>query len=220
MHFVVVVGFCALMGAGAGWSVLALTRSVSNPPDFHSENASPQRFATPPVAVDSEALSETPGGRYALSLVQGDYEAVVDQVLWMNERLNRIRLQTGDEEAVFAARADLLEGLGRRTVAENQLTPEGVEDKYVFAPGAMLEWLAQEDGRDDLEAPAARSDWIAVRYPSRARALRDEENIPIHRIVVGVHTDRGGQVLKAGVEGNLDILRDSIGYDWPDEEGE
>jgi len=220
LHFVAVVGFCALMGAGAGWSVLALTRSVNNPPDFRRETAAQPRVETPPTAVDSAALSESPGGRYALSLVEGDYEAVVDQVLWMNERLNRIRLRTGDESAVADARVELVESLGRRNVAENQLTPEGVEDKYVLAPGVMLEWLGHDEGRDDLEAPAARCDWIRVRYPSRARALRDGENIPIHNIVVGVHSDRGGQVLKAGIEGNLDIVWNSISYDWPDSEGD
>lgn len=220
LHFVAVVGFCALMGAGAGWSVLALTRSVNNPPDFRGDRAVQPRFEAPPSAVDSAAFAETPGGRYALALVEGDYEAVVDQVLWMNERLNRIRLRSGDEAAVAAARAEMVEGLGRRIVAENQLTPEGVEDMYIFAPGAQLEWMSADDGREDLEAPAVRCDWIRVRYPSRARALRDLDNIPIRSLMVGVHTDRGGQVLKAGIAGNVEIVWSSISYDWPDEEGE
>jgi len=218
LHFLGVVFFGALMGAGAGWSVLAVTRAVNDPPQPGVRPARPlpgqQTVHNGVDLAEDPEVAASPGGAYALALVNGDYEAAVDRVLWMTERLNRVRAREADEAAVAEAKEALILQLSTRTVAENQLTPEGVEDEYVFASGSALRWLRHDEGRDDLEAPVARRDWIRVTYPSRTRALRDLNGIPIRSIVVGINTDRGGQVLKAGVVGNLEIDPASITYDW------
>jgi len=214
LHFLGVVFFGGLMGAGAGWSVLAVTKSVTNPPQVATRLPQAPRAGEGIDLREDPAVAESPGGAYALALVSGDYDEAVDRTLWMTERLNRVRRQSGSEDAVTEARTALIESLSERPVSDNQISAEGVEDIYVFAPGATLRWLEQDEGRDDLEEPAARRDWIRVTYPSRARALRDINNIPIRSLVVGINTNPGGQVLKAGIIGNLDLDLDSIAYDW------
>lgn len=156
----------------------------------------------------------SPGMIYAKAMQQGDWHQVVAKTLWMQDRLERVRMQRGNDTAVEEALTVIEAELSQRSITENQVTAEGVEDKYVFAPGAEIEWQSADEGRQDLEAPALRRDWIRVTYPSRERALRDQENIPLRSLLVGVNYTAEGQVLKANVVGNLDIDDVSFDYDW------
>lgn len=155
-----------------------------------------------------------PAMEYAHALQAGDWDRAVEMTLWMQERLEQIRIETGSEEAMEAARLELITRLSDRSIADNVVLPEGIEDQYVFVPGAELEVLETDEGWEDLERPAASRLWLRVTYPSRVRAPRDSTNLPIRSMVVGINVDKDGQVLKAAIIGNLDIELDAISYAW------
>ncbi len=114
------------------------------------------------------------------------------------------------------ARRWLRDRLSRRSPEEKQLRTEGVRDKYVFSRDARLEVVGVDAGRKDLAKEVVGRVWIRAVYSNASSALRDESGRPIHGITVGVNVDENGRILKANVLGNLDILRFSIDYDWPD----
>ncbi len=183
-----------------------------------------------PVEADEQSARvrqegyETPlssvAWRYALAVRDNNCAEVIRMTLWMNERLDRVRAAHGDSERLEAAREALCRRITRRVIEGNQLTAEGVEDPYIFAPGVELNLVGVDGGAAGLERPVAERSWIRVTYPNRRRALRDQEGQPIRSIVVGVNVSQDGYVLKAGFIGNLDVDRDSIHYVWPRPEGE
>ena len=163
--------------------------------------------------TDSEDVSQEPLGlamRYALAVQNGNAEEVLRLVAWMNERLRRT-----DPSKRDSVTADLERRMLDRSAEGNQMRPEGVCDQYVFAPGATLETLEEDEGRSDLSEPVAKRVWIRVTYPSPHRALLNSEGMPIHSLEVGVNISTEGLVLKAGVLGNVDIDEDSLLMEWP-----
>lgn len=155
-----------------------------------------------------------PALEYAHALQSGDWDRAVEMTLWMQERLDQVRLSAGSEEAVERNRMELIARLGDRSISDNVVLPEGIEDQYLFVPGAELEPLEMDEGWEDLERPVAYRLWLRVTYPSRVRAPRDRTNLPIRSMTVGINVDRDGHVLKAAIIGNLDIELDTISHTW------
>jgi len=209
-RFFKAMGVGALLGAVAGLMLKPyLQPPESPPPAAHAaggttQGAGPENLAPP----DSAGL------RYAEALQAGDWDTVIDRTLWMRERLERVQLESGSSESVEEARMELRARLGDRSIVGNQLRLEGVEDQYVFVPDATLALIGSDEGRDDLAEPTAERVWIRVTFPTRGRALRDEQSLPIHALTAGVNTSSEGHILKANVIGNLDIDLESISYDW------
>lgn len=204
-RFLAAAAVGAVAGALAGLMVKGVIHRVPRSPG--EDRASSK--------LDSSAkLAETSTWRYVRAFQEGDWDAVIDQTLWMRERLERLRSASGSEEAVSEARMELSRQLSDYRASENQLRPEGVEDQYVFVAGAAVTVAREDAGRDDLEEPAAGRTWFRVEFPVRARALRDTENLPIRAITAGVNVSRDGYVLKANIVGNLDIDMQSISYEW------
>ncbi len=172
----------------------------------------------PPV----QTAPETPVGnvalRYATAVQQGNCHEVLRQTLWINERLNRVRRESG-EEAADEVREELCARVQKRSVEHNVLRLEGVKDQYIFAPGAQFELVQIDEGAPDLERPVKERTWIRVTYPYRERALRDMAGNPIRALTVGVNISHDGYVLKAGVIGNLQIDRTTVCFDWERLEG-
>lgn len=154
--------------------------------------------------------------KYAQAVQEGDWEWVIQHTLWMRDRLRYVELHDGGPEAREKQELDLFELLGQRTVQGNQLLKEGIEDQYVFKPGATLMIVDSDTPGDILDRPVAERVWIRVTYPKRDLALRDELHLPIRALTVGVNVSHDGYVLKANVVGNLDIDWDSISYNWDD----
>lgn len=152
--------------------------------------------------------------QYARAYQEGRWGRVLELTLWARERLALVAAREGPE-ALARERDTLMAAFGTRTLIENQLRDTGVEDQYVFTPGARLAFESVDDGRDDLARPVARRTWFTVTYPGREQALLDSENVPIHSLRAGVNVSHDGYVLKANVVGNLDIDWTSIRYDWP-----
>lgn len=152
--------------------------------------------------------------QYATACRDGDWARMVALTLWIRDRLDYV-LQSDGGEAISAEKDRLMADLGTRTVADNRLTEEGVEDQYVFSPGAEIQYESVDAGREDLEAPTARRTWLRVTYPLREKSLLDGDGLPIRSLRVGINVSHDGYVLKGNVIGNLDIDWESIMYDWP-----
>lgn len=175
----------------------------------------PQSSGIGPAVENLPACTAT---RYARALQQGQTAKVIHMTHWMQERLKRVRLGSDMPEDLELAREELRRDILERTLEGNRLRAEGVEDKYIFAPGARIEKIGadrRENLRHDaLALPVKRRTWLRVEYPNPGAALRDEAGRPIKSIVVGVDLSEEGYVLKAGVLGNVEINRDAISLDW------
>jgi len=156
--------------------------------------------------------------RYARALQTRRTDEIIHMTHWMQERLKRVRLSCSVPAREEAAREELRHDILTRTLEGNRLRPEGVEDKYIFAPGARLEVIGSDKREhaheDPLSCPVKERTWLRVVYPNPITALRDETGRPIRSIVVGVNVSPDGYVLKAGILGNVEIRRDTISLDW------
>ena len=167
--------------------------------------------------VDQAAGEGLLAQRYAESVRDGDCGRVIEMTLWMQDRLRRERALMPDARREAEVRGVLCESIRERSPEGNQFSDEGIEDKYIFGPGADFAILGIDAGRGDLEAAARERVWIEVKYPEPARAPKDHLGNPIRSMIVGVNFSREGDVLKAGVLGNVDIDLDSFSYDWSHE---
>jgi len=172
--------------------------------------------AVPPSTTEAKVPArERPAAQaalaYAHALMENDWPSVVRQTWWMRARLDRVRTEGGDVEE---ARRALAESLSDRNKAGNRLRPDGIEDQYLFRPGARAEVLAADDGAEDLEPAAAGRAWVRVTYGGPERAPLGPTGLPVRSLVVGVNVDEEGLVLKAGLSGNLEIDEGSISLDW------
>jgi hypothetical protein len=155
---------------------------------------------------------------YAKAVRDGDCDEVIRMTWWMMERLQRIESGTipGSPEE---AQAQLCSQLRDRRKEGNHILREGVEDQYVFSPGATLEPVDVDAGRSYLAKPVQDRTWIRVTYVAPDQTLLDKTGRPIRSIVVGINVSKDGYVLKAGVVGNLDIDHDAIYSDWQEAQG-
>lgn len=161
-----------------------------------------------------DSVESSVAWQYAMACQNGDWAKVVDLTHWMKDRLEFV-LETDGAGALPAEKDRLMDELGLRTVSDNRLLDEGVEDPYVFSPGCDISYDTVDTGRDDLDVPVARRTWLKVTYPAREKALLDKDGLPIRSLRVGINVSIDGHVLKGNVIGNLDIDWESIMYDWP-----
>jgi hypothetical protein len=160
--------------------------------------------------------------RYAKAVQNGECDEVIRITAWMVDRMRRVALESPEPAQIEAAKQDLRDQIRNRSPEKNVLRAEGIEDQYVFAPGARFVVANIDEGRNDLGSPIECRVWIRVTYSSRERAplVQVEEGSslmqPVHAWDVGVNLSRtDSTVLKAGVIGNLDIDLDSLSFDWP-----
>ena len=197
------------MGAVVGLTLKYTWLAETAPPESHARTETP-----PPNTTVASVIKEGAAWQYARACQEGNWAQVLDLTLWVDDRLKFVGV-SGTTEDVAEERARLIDQISTRDIEENQLGDLGVEDQYVFTPGARIDFVMDDEGRGDLELAVARRTWINVIYPSRPKALLDLEGLPIHSLTVGINVSLDGRVLKAGVIGNLDIDWDSIRYDWP-----
>lgn len=202
----------AILGAGVGVYI----RYFGLNPEAMSAKGTSETAPSGSSDDEDSSIEDSVAWDYARAYQEGNWERVLDLTPWAQERLALVRQSEGPE-AEAREHDNLLAGFGTRSIVENQLQDSGIEDQYVFTPGAMLRFDSVDEGREDLEAPVARRTWLVVTYPAREKAPLDSESIPIRSVRVGINVSHEGQILKANVVGNLDIDWASIRYDWPDE---
>lgn len=213
-RFVTALIVGAVLGIVAGLVIrnrIASTGVAETPGDGLDSAKVPAAVEAP---LSPEAIESGVAWQYAMACRDGNWVRAVELTFWMQERLGLV-LKNGGPDAVPADRDRLMADLGTRTVADNHLADEGVEDPYVFSPGAEIAYDSTDAGREGLDGPVARRTWLRVQYPVREKALLDREGAPIRSLRVGVNVSGEGFVLKGNVIGNLDIDWESINYDWP-----
>ena len=195
-------------------SLLKLTRDIGVPVEQATVSAEPR-----PKPIDGGNATA-----FAKAFQSNDCDEVIRLTAWMADRLRRVALESSDRKSVAETRKKLCEKILARPYEDNVLRKEGIEDQFVFAPGSVLEVLSKDSGRGDLGTPVAERVWIRVTYPRRETAPlapvapRSPDMKPVHQWVVGINLAReNALVLKAAVEGNLEIKRDSASFDWPNE---
>ena len=146
---------------------------------------------------------------YAEAVQAGRCNQIIDMTWWMQERLGII--EPGE---ILKAKGDLCKGILNRADEKNEVTPEGVEDQFIFVPGATIEVVGMDRGRTGLAKPTAKRIWMQVRYPVKSTALRDAAGNRIRALVIGMNVSEDGYILKADVVGNLEIDLESFSYDW------
>lgn len=165
--------------------------------------------------VDRAAGEGLLAQRYAESVRDGDCGRVIEMTLWMQERLRLERALNPDAGHDAEVRSALCKSIRERSPEGNQFSNEGIDDKYVFGQGAEFEVLGIDEGRNDLKVAVRERIWIEATYSNPARAPKDHFGSPIRSMIIGVNFSGDGDVLKAGVLGNVDIDIDSFSYDWP-----
>jgi len=189
-------------------------RTDTKTPESPPEEKRPLKSTPPTENAGSKSIEGGAAWQYAVACRDGDWERVLSSTLWIRDRLDFVQ-QANGSAAIAAEKDRLIADLGARTMADNRLTEEGVEDQYVFSPGAEIEYESVDAGREGLDAPAARRTWLRVTYPLREKSLLDGDGLPIRSLRVGINVSHDGYVLKGNVIGNLDIDWESIMYDWP-----
>jgi len=148
--------------------------------------------------------------RYVQACQDGAWDAVIKTTAWMCDRLNRAAADNTRE----AAADELCEALRQRTAEGNRLRAEGIEDVYVFAPGAKVRVVRTDSGRDDLERSTRGRVWLELVYPVRDMAPRNQEGRAIRSLMAGLNVSDDGLILKASVVGNAEVDVDSIVDRW------
>ena len=215
MRFVMAVVAGAMLGAVLGGSMLLVTRQIERQPESLGRKLEEARgVEADPVREELTGPIANEAWHYAEAVQRGDWDEVLRRVLWMQERLAYAELNEGGTAAREAAQMELVAAMEDRSPyhVDNQLRPEGVEDRFVFSPYAKIEAVAIDAGRKDLEAAVANRTWLRVTYAEPLTALRDGMNLPVRSIEVGINVSRTGMILKANAIGNLDIDEDSVTY--------
>lgn len=209
-------GIALIVGAGVGAMVGGLIRDqLNSAPDRQKEPSGTAEDSTfEGAAGEAVSIEKSSAWRYAVACRDGNWTEVLALTEWVQARLAFVEQSEG-ADGLAAEQERLIRELGTRTLEDNRLSDEGVEDQYVFSPGATIEYDSVDNGRDDLDVATARRIWLKVSYPTREKALLDREGVPIRSVIVGINVSPDGHVLKANVFGNLDIDWSSIKYDWP-----
>jgi len=209
-RFLIALLIGALLGLIVGVAIkraLPIGEPSEDPSLVDWAEDSTEESVIPDVVRDSVAW------QYAEAYQNGNWSRVIELTLWMEDRLAFVARSEG-ADAVVVERDNLVAQVSERHIADNHLRDAGVDDQYIFVPGARIEYVRDDAGRDDLEAAVARRTWFRVTFPAREKALLDKEGLPIRSVLVGVNVSLDGRVLKAEVVGNLDIDWDTITYDW------
>jgi len=209
------------------WTAAAVLAAVAALSFWYGLKHAGQRGLAVPPRTERSADSPGPGRdraapvdggvalRYAVAVHQNNCEEVLRMLWWVQERLALLAERGAGEVELDKERERLCEELLDRSVADNRLAEEGVGDAYLFVPGAKIRAVSADDGASGLAKPVRRRVWLRVTYPVLDRALRDSEGRAIRSLLAGVNVSADGFVLKAGVEGTVEIDRRSLTYAWP-----
>lgn len=151
---------------------------------------------------------------YVEAAIACDCEEIIARTEWMQTRLEEMENSGATAEEMAADRSRLCETFCTREEDGFQVVDEGVRDPYLFFPGVEYSFVGQDEGREDLEVPVAARAWIALRFPSPTRCLRDPDGRAISGITVGLNMTADGLVAKAGVLGNAELQWESVRYSW------
>jgi hypothetical protein len=203
------------LGVAAVLAAIPLLWVLNN---FMRQHSAQRHGAAPASLQPLTTAQQAVVTAYIEAVQEADCETVAAMTQWIRERLDYVGTTTGEPSAVEHAKDKLCDELQERPVEGNLVGPEGIEDKYVFPPGAEVTVVGRDTGRRDLQSPVAYRAWMRVGYPVDRYAPRDEAGRPIRAMTVGLTIAPDGAVVKAGILGNVEVAYDS--YEFGRQQGE
>lgn len=187
----------AILGGLALWYWGAPNQELLNPREDDAEDILAD---LPPARADFQEIAE----RYIHGIRDGNCEAAIELTWWMRERLRRNE-EAETPLASQAVRDELCASIQRDDPDGFAITVEGIDDQYVLTPSMEYTILGADAGAVNLAKAPAERVWVEVRYPADGPAPRDENDSTVRVLRVGINISADGYVLKAGIQGNLDI---------------
>ncbi|MGC8738711.1 MAG: hypothetical protein ACP5UA_08715, partial [Candidatus Hydrogenedens sp.] len=130
---------------------------------------------------------------------------------WIQDRLRyNGKINNGDQQKIEKEKERIAKEINSRDINKNYLTPEGVEDKYIFTPEAKITIVGIDDIGPFIDKRIKEMVWVNVEYPKPAKALRNEKQIPIKSLVCALSTNNNGKIIKSSIIGNAKIDFSSI----------
>ncbi|MCX8063983.1 MAG: hypothetical protein N3G21_02285 [Candidatus Hydrogenedentes bacterium] len=147
---------------------------------------------------------------YIKAYQNDDWEKVVEQTLWIRERLRTVWEETKSYEKLEEVKRSIINEISNRDVNFNCLKKNGVEDKYLFTKDAKVLPIAWEKEADFHDPRVKEKVWFSIEYLKPSLALRNEKQFPIKSLVVALCVNSDGYIVKSSIIGNAEIVLDSI----------
>jgi len=166
------------------------------------------------VIIGEEAI-QLPDNHPAITYVKayqtGDLDTIIEQTLWIQERLKYIsKLNEGDTQKINSEKEEIKQKIQKRDINKNFLTKEGVEDQYIFSPDAKVSVIGVDKEGPFKDHRIKERVSLLIEYPKPSTALRNEEKIPIKSLVAIISLNDEGKVVKSSIIGNIEIVYSSI----------
>lgn len=166
-----------------------------------------------------EVFKSHPAMAYVKAYQEGKWESIIEQTLWIQERLKFISENNGDKGKISTEREEIARRIQSRDINKNYLTKEGVEDQYIFIPEAKVSIIGIDYKGPFTDKRVKETVWLNVEYPKPSKALRNEKQIPIKSMVCSIAINNDGKIIKSSIIGNVKIDYSSIKL-WYSTKGE
>ncbi len=170
--------------------------------------------------TDAEIFNNHPAMVYIKAYQEGKWETIVEQTLWIQERLKHISKSNNTNPQILdREKRDIINRISVRDINKNYITKEGVEDQYIFSPEAKINIIGIDNKGPFIDKRIKEMVWIQVEYPQPSKALRNEKQIPIKSLVCALAINSEGKIVKSSIIGNAKIDFSSIKI-WYSTKGE
>lgn len=148
---------------------------------------------------------------YVKAYQEGHWETVMEQTLWIQERLKYIdKIYNNDPQKLQNEKKEIEKELQNRDINKNYLTKDGVEDRYIFIPDAKISVIGIDKEGPFLDKRINEVVWLSIEYSKPSKALRNEKQIPIKSLVCSLAVNSDGKIIKSSIIGNAKIDYSSI----------
>ncbi len=169
---------------------------------------------------ETEVFESHPAMAYVKAYQEGKWEDIIEQTLWIQERLKFVsNASNNDEGKILIEKQDIAKKIQNRDINNNYLTKEGVEDQYIFIPEAKVSIIGIDNKGPFTDKRIKEMVWLSVEYPKPSKALRNEKQIPIKSLVCSISINNDGKIVKSSIIGNVKIDYSSIKL-WYSTKGE
>lgn len=178
-------------------------------------------YGTTRIAKEEiEVFESHPAMAYVKAYQEGEWESIIEQTLWIQERLKFIsNANNNDKEKISKEKQEITKRIQSRDINKNYLTKEGVEDQYIFTPEAKITIIGIDSKGPFTDKRVKEMVWLNVEYPKPSKALRNEKQIPIKSMICSIAINNDGKIVKSSIIGNVKIDYSSIKL-WYSTKGE
>lgn len=149
---------------------------------------------------------------YIRAYQNGNYEQIIQQTLWIQDRIQFLReIENKNDDEIQQEIKRIVEQLKEKDINENFLTPNGVDDKYLFSSDSTIKVIDIQKNNTEEEDPRIKEKYyLKIEYHKPSTALRNEKQIPIQSLIAVISITENGKVVKTNIKGNAQIIANSI----------